>query len=62
MSRNQISSSTVVTSSEAASSTDGVAMVLHCDHQLREDRGNECSKEVIPAKAIKLSAKKMNAY
>ena len=37
-------------------------MVLHCNHQVKEDRGNECSKEIIPAKAMELSAKRVNAY
>jgi hypothetical protein len=37
-------------------------MVVHCNHQAEEDRGNECLKEVIPAKAMRLSGEKVNAY
>ena len=37
-------------------------MAVHCNHQAEEDRGNECLKEVIPAKAMRLSGDKVNAY
>ena len=43
--------------------TDGVAMTLHCSHRTQAGIGKDkCSQDVIPAKAMKLSAEDVKAY
>jgi hypothetical protein len=42
--------------------TDGVAMIFHCNHRTRAANGNHtCSQDVMPAKAMKLSADDVKA-
>ena len=46
-----------------AEDTDDVATILHCNHRTRAANGKDnCSQDVIPAKAMKLSAEDVKAY
>jgi hypothetical protein len=43
--------------------TDGVAMSLHCNYRTMAAKANDkCSQDVIPTKAMKLSADEVKAY
>ena len=42
---------------------DGVAMVLQCNHRVKAEKGNDnCSDDIVPAKAMKLLAEELKAY
>ena len=42
---------------------DSVAMVLQCNHRVKAEKGNDnCSDDIVPAKAMKLLAEELKAY